>query len=132
MKFPYLPLPLWWDQLLSLIFRCASISLFQAVINSVSESPFSDLQQSSNTSDTCDTSDTSYTSNTSDTSDTSDKSDTSDISDKFYEKLVSSGFLPVRSKTKTFSLMIFIGIFLAFDMKNSESQNPSKKLFQKM
>ena len=50
-----------------------------------------------------------------------------DLRHIFYEKLVSGGFLPARSK-KIFSLMIWIGIFLAFVQKNSENRKPSKNV----
>ena len=50
--------------------------------------------------------------------------------DIFYEKLVSSGFLPARTKnTKVFSFMICIGTFLACVVKNCENRNPPKKMF---
>ena len=49
--------------------------------------------------------------------------------DIFYEKLDDFGWPPARSKTKIFSLMICIGIFLACVQKNSENRNPPKKVF---
>ena len=60
------------------IFRCISISWFQAV----SESMIAIFRISSDTIDTSDTSDTNDTSGTSDTSDTSGTSDTSDTSER--------------------------------------------------
>ena len=36
--------------------------------------------------------------------------------DTFYKKLVSSGFIPARPKTKIFSLMICIGLFLTSEV----------------
>ena len=51
--------------------------------------------------------------------------------DIFYEKLVSDGLQLARSKK--YSLMICIGIFLAFGMNKSQRRNPLKKcFFQKM
>ena len=48
--------------------------------------------------------------------------------DMFYEKLVCSGLHPARSKDK-FSLMICIGIFLAFGGHCGERRNSLKKRF---
>ena len=49
--------------------------------------------------------------------------------DIFYEKLVYSGSPPARSKTKIYSLMICLGLFLACVQKNSENRNPPQKMF---
>ena len=46
----------------------------------------------------------------------------------FYEKLVSSGFLPARPKTKKNSLVICIGLLAALILPDPPVRNPSKSV----
>ena len=48
--------------------------------------------------------------------------------DIFYEKLVSFGLIRAR-KTKIFSLVICLGLLLAFVLNGSQRRNPLKKMF---